>query len=108
MPKKQYADADTDELFEALNIEVGEDEELSFDMIADRVADQPERHLLVGVYLANDSDQEQYLNWRGEHQENEGLDQIYDLLEGLGYEMSDEERALQDGTHELYFGEEEE
>ena len=30
------------------------------------------------------------------------LDAIYDWLISLGYEMSDEEKALRDGTHEIY------
>lgn len=32
----------------------------------------------------------------------EQLDRIYDFLEKLGYEMSDEEKALRDGTSELF------
>ena len=36
------------------------------------------------------------------HRENEHLDRIYALLVKLGYEMSDDEKALQDGTHELF------
>ena len=30
------------------------------------------------------------------------LDFLYKILTELGYEMSDEEKALQDGTHELF------
>ena len=37
-----------------------------------------------------------------QHEENEKLDRIYALLVKLGYEMSDDEKALQDGTHELF------
>lgn len=29
-------------------------------------------------------------------------DYIYDMLTKLGYEMSDEEKQLQDGTHPLF------
>ena len=36
--------------------------------------------------------------WR----DDENLNMIYEYLEKLGYEMSDEEKALQDGTHELF------
>lgn len=35
------------------------------------------------------------------HQGNVALDLIYDFLEEIGYQMSDEEKALQNGTHEL-------
>ena len=38
------------------------------------------------------------------HDENEELDRLYDFLCGLGYQMSDEEIALRDGTHELFGG----
>ena len=30
------------------------------------------------------------------------LDALYAWLQGMGYEMSDGEKALQDGTHELF------
>ncbi len=36
------------------------------------------------------------------HYENKELDRLYDFLRGLGYQMSDEEIALRDGTHELF------
>jgi len=37
-----------------------------------------------------------------QHEENEKLDRIYALLIKLGYEMSDDEKALQNGTHPLF------
>ena len=40
------------------------------------------------------------------HEENETLDALYSLLEKLGYEMSSEEKALQDGTYESFNKEE--
>jgi len=33
------------------------------------------------------------------------LDQLYNALIALGYQMSDEERAFRDGTHELFVSE---
>lgn len=38
----------------------------------------------------------------GRHEDNDGLTAWYDLLIKLGYKMSDEEKALRDGTHELF------
>lgn len=35
-------------------------------------------------------------------EENGSLDAIYALLTALGYEMSDEEKALQNGTHAIF------
>lgn len=43
-----------------------------------------------------------YISWDGGHKENESLDQLYGLLERLGYEMSDEEKQLQNGTHPIF------
>lgn len=37
-----------------------------------------------------------------QHEENEKLDRIYALLAKLGYEMSGDEKALQNGTHPLF------
>lgn len=36
------------------------------------------------------------------HCKNDTLDRIYKLLTALGYEMSDEEKQLQDGTHPMF------
>ena len=41
------------------------------------------------------------------HRGNEELQRLYDGLTTIGYEMSDEERAMMDGTHELYTAEDE-
>ena len=53
-------------------------------------------------------------NWNSDKQEyeiahrpNSELDRLYDFLISLGYEMSDEEKALRDGTHELLHRQEE-
>ena len=36
------------------------------------------------------------------HEENPSLDLLYDWLASLGYEMSEEEKQLRDGTHEVF------
>lgn len=68
----------------------------------------PERALLLTAYaIFSDSKQDGYFsNWRMTHEENETLDALYSLLEKLGYEMSSEEKALQDGTYESFNKEE--
>lgn len=43
-----------------------------------------------------------YKNYNGQFVENKRLDMIYDFLFELGYEISDEEQALKDGTHKLF------
>lgn len=40
-----------------------------------------------------------------QHDKNFLLDALYEALEVLGYEMSDEEKAMQDGTHKLLLSE---
>lgn len=40
--------------------------------------------------------------WSIEWRESQKLDRIYQFLESLGYEMSDEEKQLQSGTHPLF------
>lgn len=47
---------------------------------------------------------EQYVGsaWVPCYRGSDKLDTIYDWLISLGYEMSDEEKALRDGTHEIY------
>ncbi len=47
-----------------------------------------------------------YSSWSVEYSTNNRLDLIYDFLCKLGYEMSDEEKALRDGTHEMFIKEE--
>lgn len=39
---------------------------------------------------------------RGQHKKNDRLDAIYDCLLALGYQMSDDEQALRDGTHDMF------
>jgi ParB family chromosome partitioning protein len=61
-----------------------------------------------GIIYAAFSDDARFSYWRGygysfpEHNENVRLDALYDWLISLGYEMSDEERQLRDGTHPLF------
>lgn len=86
-----------------------------FDMEAYNIAlaERPEYTLLVAAYAAIDYEGLAYYrkNWRVEngqygyhldYEANEQLDFLYHRLTDFGYEMSDEEKALQDGTHELF------
>lgn len=68
----------------------------------------PERPLLKLAYSALECDLgEGYHSWDGQYEGNNDLDMLYNLLQSLGYQMSDEEKALQDGSHELFKREEE-
>jgi ParB family chromosome partitioning protein len=58
--------------------------------------------MLVSVWLLTDSEGLDCCDWQGMYRENEVLNMIYEFLESLGYEMSDEERELIEGKSELY------
>lgn len=48
-----------------------------------------------------------YVDYNGEHMDNAFLDEIYALLRKLGYVESTEEEQLREGTHPLFWGDEE-
>ena len=60
--------------------------------------------LFVAAYLSMEvlPTNSMFTDWQCRHKGNERLDRLYEFLCLLGYAMSDEELALQDGTHELY------
>lgn len=61
-------------------------------------------HMLLWVAYASTQDgiYKNYSNYDCTYKTNPDLDRIYELIIAFGYELSDEERALRDGTHELY------
>ena len=73
--------------------------------------EQPSNAPAVFIYfLTGDNDENSYVvTTYGEempsHYKNERLDMIYKYLCKLGYQMSDTELQLQNGTHELFKGE---
>lgn len=73
--------------------------------------DQPERVAFATAYAKSDSSSECYgtTEWHYEqriytleHCENSFLDKLYETLEALGYQLSDEEKQMRDGTHSLF------
>ncbi len=79
-------------------------------MMEQRITKTPGYALLVCAYAAVEKDGMKYWgeNWNSDKQEyevahkpNGELDRLYDFLISLGYQMSDEEKAMRDGTHEL-------
>ncbi|MBP2629860.1 MAG: parB-like partition protein [Firmicutes bacterium] len=100
---------EVEEFANFLNIEIDEeDDEWNFDNIKNLVTAQPERHLLSAVYLTLDSQRENYYNWHNyQYNDNETLNTVYDFLEKLGYEISEEENSLRNGTHKLFSSENE-
>jgi len=100
---ESYNGVDVDDMIEMLDITIAEDkDEVSFEDIVDGLRQQPERYLLVATYCGLDSKSDRYYNWDCSYSESEDLDRTYAFLEALGYEISDEEQAMRDGTHELF------
>lgn len=114
-----YGRAELDDLLEMLNIEkpkrneesvmgYTEQENHKRDLIQEKYEKQPERVSLMAAYLGrSDSKTEGYYfseSWNNKikHRKNDKLDNIYDTLISLGYEISDEEQQLRDGSHELF------
>lgn len=57
---------------------------------------------LVAYCNFHDSERESYSDYSCEYKVNEKLEIIYNFLEKLGYECSDEEKAWREGTHEIF------
>lgn len=79
-------------------------------MVAVAAKGNPEYALLACAYASEDDEGNKYFSrqWNPAKQvydmvyaPNDGLDSLYDFLISLGYEMSDEEKAMQNGSHEL-------
>lgn len=90
-----------------------ENEGLDMEAYNIALTERPEYTLLATAYASVDYERLAYYqkNWRMEngqygyhldYEANEALDFLYHRLTDLGYEMSDEEKALQNGTHELF------
>lgn len=53
--------------------------------------------------MIGDNQQHNYFAYhKGKYCENEELDELYKFLCAFGYEMSEEEKSLQDGTHSMF------
>ena len=111
----RYFDINLDDIFKILNIEKPDTEKLSWAEqreaelapIKELYKNKPERVMLIAAYCGLDKPSQGYSSarsWEHQigHEPNATLNAIYDGLISLGYEMSDEEEALRDGTHELF------
>lgn len=79
-------------------------------MVEECADEHPEYALLVCAYASVEADDNGYWaeRWNTDkreyeivHEPNGELDRLYNFLVSLGYEMSDEEKAMRDGTHQL-------
>lgn len=90
-------------LAEGLKLEIDK-EEVEWEDISAEIWKQPELNLLLAIYTSLDDVTSSYCDWRYKYYSNDTLDEVYKLLEKLGYNMSEEEKKLQDGSHELFQG----
>ncbi len=110
----RYRNPEIDSVLKMLNIEIpdindySESRKRKCELVLDRYAETPEYTLLVSAYCGSgDNSGLKYYaarSWENKitHCANVDLDAIYDGLISLGYEMSDEEQQLRDGSHELF------
>lgn len=113
----QYGNQDIDKILEFLEIEKPDKEGLGWeaintlkrDLLIEKYNKFPEKIILVVTYMTfGDGPGNKYYyaqnygDFKIKYNKNETLDIIYSTLLDLGYEMSDEEKALQNGTHELF------
>lgn len=73
-------------------------------MLSLRTTSNPALELAITVYCALEKGYSSlsYASWNNKHQANEKLDTVYRFLTAVGYQMSDEEKAWQDGTHPCF------
>jgi ParB family chromosome partitioning protein len=71
------------------------------------ISEMPEKALIVMYYSSCDCDYFTFHNWNNQYEGNRNLDDIYEMLQILGYELSEEERQIKNGSHRLYASEDE-
>lgn len=83
-----------------------DDEPLTVKEVFGIVKDHPEKYLwkMVVLHFGDDSTNGYVNSWDIVHKDNVRLTAFYELLTEMGYQMSDEEQQLRDGTHELFKG----
>ena len=118
MTKEFYVSIEDDYVLEMIGVDTDSEEYEDWDdekldiyihgLIETTTKEKPALMLLKLAYaISEDSHQSRYYEyWNAKHASNKRLDMIYDFLCSLGYELSDEEKALRDGTHELFITEE--
>ena len=89
-----------------------DEEDISFSeepSIREAVEKSPEKLMFCLAYFSADDDSSGYWSSRWEsgryvygYRENTMLDRVYEVLTELGYEISDDEAAMMNGTHELF------
>ncbi|NLU43632.1 MAG: ParB/RepB/Spo0J family partition protein [Acholeplasmataceae bacterium] len=97
---------DLEDFAEFFNVKVDdeadEEEEKINKKVMQEINAKPEQQLLALAYLTIESKTRSYFNWQNEFIDNEYSNRVYDFLEKFGYQMSEEESSLRNGTNELF------
>ena len=83
---------------------ISDEEELDFQKIESDLLKRPYQYLffLISSMFSDGVNNSYHNYWDKKYCEDEDLDRLYNFLTAIGYEMSDDERMLQNGTHPLY------
>ena len=65
------------------------------------------RAIFLMMYLHTESSYVETFDWEGRFKPGNYLERTYEFMKNVGYQMSDEEKQIMDGTHELYVKEDE-
>lgn len=94
---------DSGALSEALKFELDENDEWPISELQDKVGKEPYRGLLAATYYTLEGGDTLTYHGRSDtYKENQRLDIVYDFLSELGYQISDEEFDMKEGTHALF------
>ncbi len=94
------------EILEFLGIETSNEYMKNDEIFSKAYREQPERVIPALIYLTFENDKSHnycLCHYNGvQHNDCTWLNALYDWLISLGYEMSDDEKALRDGTHYVF------
>jgi ParB family chromosome partitioning protein len=103
MASGDWVDCDGEEFMSALELEIQDEFDFNDDLLMPALEKGLEKSLLAAAWVTLEAKKgDSYFNWNGGYAPNERLDRAYDFLIGLGYQMSDEEQQMRDGTHPLF------
>lgn len=98
-----YVRFDYEVYSDVIGAEIEDESDMSYDLVKEQTEANTFKALLAYAYaFSGDSESMTCKNWNNIYRENENLETIYEFLTSIGYEMSDEEKDLLDGTSELY------
>lgn len=88
-----------------IDYEEDEDDELYIPFMSDvmsLIESHPQKVALAAFVSTYDTDTMKSYDYRGNFMKNKELEKYYEMLELIGYVISEEEKQLLDGTHAIY------